>query len=255
MELAKIYISFCALLRKEMVRILRIWPQTIIPPVITTTLYFLIFGKLIGARIGEVNGSSFIEFIVPGLIVSSLISNAYINAAFSIYAMRFIRSIEEILVSPIPYYIFILSFICSSIARGLITAILIAAISLFFVPTIVIHNFLVLFTVGIISAFLFGALGVINGMYARSFDDASLVPTFIITPLTYLGGVFYSVDMLSGPLKTITLFNPIYYIISAFRYGFLGYDSVNVMLSLFILVALSCIAFYGALVVLKHSKQ
>lgn len=255
MELAKIYISFCALLRKEVVRILRIWPQTIIPPVVTATLYFLIFGKLIGSRIGGINGNSFIEFIVPGLIMSNLISNAYINASFSVYAMRFIKSIEEILVSPTPYSIFILSFICSSIARGFITAILITIISLFFVPTIVIHNFFVLFAVGIVSSFLFGALGVINGMCARSFDDASLVPTFIITPLTYLGGVFYSIDMLPGILKTITLFNPIYYIISAFRYGFLGYDSVNIMLSLSILVALSCIAFYAALVVLKHSKQ
>lgn len=255
MDAMQIYISFCALLRKELVRILRIWPQTIIPPVITATLYFLIFGKLIGSRIGDVNGSSFIEFIVPGLIMSNLVSNAYINSAFSVYAMRFTRSIEEILVSPTPYYIFLLSFIFSSIARGLITASLITIISLFFVPSIHIHNYFVLFAVGTISAFLFGCLGVINGLFARSFDDASLIPTFIITPLTYLGGVFYSIDMLSGPLRAITSFNPIYYIISAFRYGFLGHHSVNIFVSVAILVVLSIATFYIALFVLKKCKN
>lgn len=255
MDFIKIYISFCALLRKEVVRILRVWPQTIIPPVITATLYFLIFGKLIGARIGQIEGSSFIEFIVPGLIMSNLVSNAYMNSAFSVYAMRFTRSIEEILVSPTPYYVVLLSFIASSIVRGLITASLITVVSLCFVPTISIHSFSVLFAVGIISAFLFGALGIINGLYARNFDDASLIPTFIITPLTYLGGVFYSIDMLSGPLKAITAFNPIYYIISAFRYGFLGHDSVNIFLSVGILLALSCVTFYTALLVLKNCKN
>lgn len=254
MNIYAIYISFLTLLRKEVVRILRIWPQSIIPPVITTTLYFLIFGKLIGSQVEDIEGNSFIAFIVPGLIMSQMLANAYINSAFSVYAMRFVRSIEEILVSPTPYPIILLSFIFSSIARGLITAIIITIIAMFFTP-IKLHHAGVLILVAMIASFLFGTLGVINGLFSNSFDDVAIIPTFVITPLTYLGGVFYSIDMLPDFLQKLTIANPIYYIISAFRYGFLGYESVSIIACVSVLIVMTVASFMFALKCLNKTQN
>ena len=254
MNIYAIYISFLTLLHKEIARIMRIWSQSIIPPVITTTLYFLIFGKLIGSQVEDIDGNSFISFIVPGLIMSQMLANAYVNSAFAVYSMRFVRSIEEILVSPTPYPIILLSFVFSSIVRGVITAAIISIIALFFTD-IQIHHLGILLTVAIIASFLFGVLGVINGIFSNSFDDVAIIPTFVITPLTYLGGVFYSIDMLPEFLKKLTIVNPIYYIISAFRYGFLGYESVNVAWCIVILLFMASGSFAFALRCLKRTQS
>ena len=253
MNTRAIIISFLTLMRKEMVRIIRIWPQSIIPPVITTTLYFLIFGKLIGSQVSDIQGNSFISFIVPGLIMGQMLSNAYINSAFSVYAMRFTRSIEEIVISPTPHAVILLSFILASILRGVITAVIISVIAMFFTSIHLYHVGILLF-IAIIASFLFGTLGIINGLFSNSFDDVALIPTFVITPLTYLGGVFYSIDMLPEFLQKLTLINPIYYIISAFRYGFLGYESIDIIWCVTALIIMALGAFMFAIRSLKRMQ-
>ncbi|WP_105170439.1 ABC transporter permease [Pseudoalteromonas sp. T1lg24] len=212
---------------KECIRFTRIWVQTLVPPAITMSLYFVIFGNLIGSRIGDMGGFNYMEFIVPGLIMMSVITNSYSNVASSFYSTKFQKSIEELLVSPVPTYIIVLGYMGGGMARGLCVGIIVTILSLFFVD-IQIHNVSVIFATVLLTAAVFALGGLINAVYANSFDDISIIPTFVLTPLTYLGGVFYSITLLPDFWQGVSQFNPIIYMVNAFRYGFLGVSDVDI---------------------------
>lgn len=220
---------------KETNRYLRIWVQTLVPPVITTSLYFIIFGKMIGSRIGEMGGFSYMEFIVPGLIMMSTITSSYSNVSSSFFSQKFQKNIEELLVAPVPTHVIIWGFVFGGLGRSTLVGTLVTIISLFFVPLHVYSWVIVVLTL-VMTAILFSLAGLLNGIFAQSFDDVSIVPTFVLQPLTYLGGVFYSISMLPPIWQTISKVNPIVYMISGFRYGFLGTIDVPIFLSIGILV-------------------
>lgn len=220
-------VAFTTILTKEIRRFTRIWPQTLLPPAITTALYFLIFGKLIGDRIGLINGARYMDYIVPGVILMSVISHSYSNVVSSFYSTKFQRYIEELLVAPIPAWVILSGYVGGGIARGISVGVVVAAISTCFAEVTVLHWPIAL-AVLLLTATLFALLGFINAVFADSFDDISLIPNFILTPLSYLGGVFYSVSMLPEIWQTISLGNPILYLINAFRYGLIGITDVNI---------------------------
>ncbi|MDT2767478.1 ABC transporter permease [Globicatella sulfidifaciens] len=224
-----------SLVMKETNRYLRIWVQTLVPPVITTSLYFIIFGKMIGGRIGEMGGFSYMEFIVPGLIMMSSITSSYANVSSSFFSQKLQKNIEELLVAPVPTHIIIWGFVSGGVGRSLIVALLVTMVSLFFVPLHV-HSWLVVVMTILMTAILFSLAGLINGVFARSFDDVSIVPTFVLQPLTYLGGVFYAISMLPPFWQAVSKINPIVYMISGFRYGFLGIGDVPIAMSITILI-------------------
>lgn len=226
MNLQQKYTAFKTLLIKEVLRFTRIWIQTILPPMITTALYFIIFGQLIGAQIGPMEGFRYIDYIVPGLILMAVITNSYANVVSSFYGSKFQRNIEELLVSPVPNYLILAGFIGGGLARGLSVGIAVTVVSLFF-SHLHIHSIAVTFSVIVLTAILFSLGGFINGVFAKSFDDISIVPTFVLTPLTYLGGIFYSISMLPPFWQKLSLINPIVYMISAFRYGILGISDIG----------------------------
>ena len=241
-------VALGTLVRREIVRIVRIWTQTLIPPAITMTLYFIIFGKLIGSRIGSIEGGfSYMQYIVPGLVMMSIITNSYANISSSFFGAKFSRAVEEMLVSPMPNWVILLGYVTGAVARGLAVGVLVLGIALFFTSLEIRHP-LVTFGSVLLGSVIFSLAGFINAVYATKFDDIALVPTFIITPLTYLGGVFYSVNMLAEPWQGLSRANPILYMVNAFRYGVLGISDVNVPMAFAIMlgfvVALSAFALY-----------
>ncbi len=215
---------------KETNRYLRIWVQTLVPPVITTSLYFVIFGNLIGGRIGDMAGFSYMEFIVPGLIMMSAITSSYANVSSSFFSQKFQKNIEEILVAPVPTHIIIWGFVIGGVGRSVMVGTLVTIISLFFVPLHVYSWVIVVITL-LMTAILFSLAGLLNGIFAQSFDDVSIVPTFVLQPLTYLGGVFYAISMLPPFWQAVSKINPIVYMISGFRYGFLGVMDVSIVVA------------------------
>lgn len=221
-------IALWTIITKEVRRFTRIWPQTLLPPAITTALYFLIFGTLIGKRIGEVNGVSYMDYIVPGVILMSVISHSYANVVSSFYSTKFQKHIEELLVSPMPNWVILAGYVCGGIARGVLVGLVVTLISMFF-SKIVIHNIWIALSIYFLTATLFSLAGFINAVFADSFDDISIIPNFILTPLSYLGGVFYSVAMLPEIWQKISLANPILYMVNAFRYGFIGITDINLL--------------------------
>jgi ABC-2 type transport system permease protein len=223
-------VALRTIVTKEVLRFARIWIQTVLPPVITTALYFVIFGNLIGPRIGPMEGFDYMEFIIPGLIMMAVITNSYANVVSSFYGSKFQRHIEEMLVSPLPNYIILIGFVLGGVARGLTVGIAVTAVSLVFNP-LNIHSLWVMFSMVLLTSVLFSLAGLINGVYARSFDDISIVPTFVLTPLTYLGGIFYSIGMLPQFWQDVSLVNPILYMVNAFRYGFLGISDISLATS------------------------
>ncbi len=223
-------IAFRTITGKEIRRFARIWPQTLLPPAITTSLYFLIFGKLIGDRVGSINGVSYMDYIVPGIILMSVISHSYANVVSSFYSTKFQRHIEELLVAPVPNWVILSGYICGGMARGLLVGAVVTGISLLFTD-IQVHNLVVTIAVYILTATLFALAGFINAVFADSFDDISIIPNFVLTPLSYLGGVFYSISMLPEIWQTIALANPILYMINAFRYGLLGVTDINIQIA------------------------
>lgn len=231
MNFQKQWVAFVTLTIKEIRRIIRIWPQTLLPPAITMSLYFIIFGKMIGSRVGEMGGVPYMQFIVPGLIMMAVITNSYSNVVSSFFGVKFQGSIEEMLVSPISKHTILLGFIAGGLFRGLAIGLIVTVLALFFTDLSLIHPFVTVFTV-VMTAALFSLGGMINAVFARSFDDISIVPSFVLTPLTYLGGVFYSMENLSPFWKNVSLFNPIVYMVNAFRYGILGHSDVDVWGSL-----------------------
>lgn len=210
---------------KECTRFLRIWVQTLVPPAITMSLYFIIFGSLIGSRIGEMGGVSYMEFIVPGLIMMSVITNAYSNVASSFFSAKFQRNLEEMLVAPVSNITIILGYVGGGVARALLVAIIVTFVSGFFVE-LSIQNFGMIAITVVLTATLFALGGLLNAMFAKTFDDISIIPTFILTPLTYLGGVFYSITLLPDFWQSVSQFNPIIYMVNGFRYGFIGVSDI-----------------------------
>ncbi|CDH43953.1 ABC transporter permease [Candidatus Contendibacter odensensis] len=236
-------IALQTILLKETLRFLRIWIQTLIPPAVTVLLYFIIFGKLIGAQLGPVDGLSYSQYIAPGLIMMAVITNAYSNVVSSFFSAKFQRHIEEMLVSPLPNTIIVLGFVGGGVARGLAVGMVVTAVSLFFTDLHWQHPLLTL-AVMILTSLLFALAGLINGIFAKSFDDVSLVPTFVLTPLTYFGGIFYSINMLPPFWQDASRFNPILYMVNAFRYGILGVSDIDIRLA-FTIILLLIAALFG----------
>lgn len=223
-------VAFRTILYKEIRRFSRIWPQTLLPPAITTALYFLIFGKLIGERIGTVNGVSYMDYIVPGVILMSVISHSYSNVVSSFYSTKFQHHIEELLVAPVPNWVILSGYVCGGIARGIMVGGVVAAISMLFTQVTVL-NWPMALAVLVLTSTLFALAGFINAVFADSFDDISIIPNFVLTPLSYLGGVFYSLAMLPPIWQTIAQGNPILYMINAFRFGLIGVTDVDITLA------------------------
>lgn len=236
MNQQQIFIAFLTIIRKEITRFMRIWQQTLIPPVITTTLYFIIFGNLIGPRIGQMQGYDYIDFIVPGLILMAVITNSYGNVASSFYSAKFSKSVEELQVSPTPNWVILSGYVCGGVLRGVIVGILVTLISIYF-SGLSLHNFFIIVSVVILTAILFALAGFLNALFAKSFDDISIVPTFVLTPMTYLGGVFYSITLLPEFWQKVSFANPILYMINTFRLGFLGITDINPWLSYAIILS------------------
>jgi len=220
-------IAFQTILTKEIARFMRIWSQTILPPVITMTLYFIIFGKLIGSQIGHVQGYSYMQYIVPGLTMMAIVTNSYSNTTSSFFLAKFTKSVEDMLVSPMPNYIIMLGFMLGGTLRGLMVGISVILVSLFFTHLHIAHLGMVI-VMALLSSMVFSLGGIINGIFAKNFDDIAFIPTFVITPLTYLGGVFYSIDQLHGFWRTLSIFNPIMEIVDTFKFGILGVSEVNI---------------------------
>jgi len=248
---ARYLIALQSILTKEITRFMRIWVQTLVPPAITMTLYFVIFGNLIGARIGDMHGFSYMEFIVPGLIMMSVITNSYANVASSFFSAKFQRNVEELLVAPVPEHIMILGYVLGGVARGLLVGIIVTVLSLFFVD-IRIHNIAVIASIVLLTATVFSLGGLINAVYAKTFDDISIVPTFVLTPLTYLGGVFYSLSLLPEFWQGVSTLNPIVYMVNAFRYGFLGHSDVSLTLAYSVLIGLIVLLFAVAMQLIRR---
>lgn len=254
MNPAQQWIAFCSILRKEIKRFTRIWVQTLLPPAITMALYFVIFGKLIGSRIGDMSGFSYIQFVAPGLIMMAVLTNSYSNVVSSFFSAKFQRSIEEVLVSPTPNYIILLGYTLGGVARGLAVGILVTLLSFLFTD-LPVHNWLVTIAFILMTAMVFSLAGFINAVYANSFDDISIIPTFVLTPLTYLGGVFYSIALLPDFWQTVSKFNPILYMVNAFRYGILGTTDVQVGAAFMGLTLGIIVLFSFALHLLKTGKR
>lgn len=244
-------ISLGSIARKEVVRIFRIWVQTLVPPVITMTLYFIIFGSFIGSQLRDIGGYDYMAFIAPGLIMMAIITNSYSNTVSSFFSTKFQRNIEELLVSPTPSWVIVLGYVSGGMSRGLSVGILVAAVSLVFVR-LPLHNLAFTLLFAVLTSFVFSLAGMINGIFAKKFDDISIIPTFVITPLTYLGGVFYSISLLPPFWQGVSKANPIIYMISGFRYGFLGITDINVWAGAAMLVLFSLLLFGANLFLLQR---
>lgn len=232
--------AFYTMLRKDVVRMFRIWVQTFLPSVMTSVLYFAVFGTVLGSRIGSMQGVSYMQFVVPGLVMLAIVTSAYANSSFTFFQSKFFaRSIDELLVSPMPPWLIIAGFVAGGVVRGLIVGALVMIVSVLFTGLhLAIHNVLIILAFGFLTAIVFALAGLVNGVYAKTIDGINLVPTFVLTPLVYLGGVFYSVHTLPAWWKAITYANPLFYLINGFRYGFLGMSDVSIATAASILIAL-----------------
>jgi ABC-2 type transport system permease protein len=234
-------IAFGTITRREVVRILRIWMQTLLPSAITMTLYFVIFGRMVGSRIGEiVPGVGYIDYIVPGLIMMAVITNSYGNISSSFFGAKFGRHVEEMLASPMPSWVILTGYVTGAVLRGLMVAVIVLVISLFFTRIHLYHPWITLSTV-LLTAIVFSLAGFVNAVYAKKFDDIALVPTFVLTPLTYLGGVFYSVNQLGTPWREISHANPILYMVNAFRYGLLGITDISMTVAYVVMISFAIV--------------
>ncbi len=243
-------VAFQTIVTKEIQRFMRIWIQTVFPPVVTTGLYFLIFGTLIGERIGPMEGFDYIDFIVPGLILMAVITNSYANTVSSFYQSKFSHFIEELLIAPVPNWIILAGFVAGGVARGLIVGAAVTLVSLLFTDMSV-HSVAISLLVLILTATLFALGGFINAVYANSFDDVSIIPTFVLTPLTYLGGIFYSIELLPGFWQNASLANPVLYMVNAFRYGLLGVSDIPLWVAFSIILAFIAVLVFFSLRLLR----
>ena len=250
MEIEEQLRSLYVLIKKEVYRFFRIWSQTLIPSVLTTILYFLIFGTFIGERIGKMSGFDYMQFMAPGLVMLAVITNAYSNVVSSFFGVKFQRSIEELLVSPMPSYLILIGFIMGGVIRGIIVGFLVLLTSLIFTD-ISVQNVPLTLLVVVLTAILFSIAGFLNALFADNFDDINIVPTFVLTPLIYLGGVFYSVDLLSPVWQTVSKLNPLLYMVNAFRYGMIGVSDIDVLFAVSMIILFIVIFFGFAYYLLK----
>lgn len=234
------FTAFYTMLRKDIIRIFRIWVQTFLPSVVTSTLYFAVFGTILGSRIGEMQGVDYMTFVIPGLVMLAIVTSAYANSSFTFFQSKFFaRSIDEMLVSPMPPWLIIAGFVAGGVVRGLIVGTLVMLVSILFTDLqLAVHNLLIIFSFGFLTAVVFALAGLVNGVYAKTIDGINLVPTFVLTPLVYLGGIFYSVHNLPDWWQAITYANPLFYLINGFRYGFLGISDISITLAVFMLLAM-----------------
>lgn len=234
----QVFIAYWTITRKECTRFFRIWTQTLLPSAVTMVLYYVIFGTFVGSQIDPIGGYSYMQFIVPGLVMMSVITNSFSNVVSSFYGSKFQRNLEELMVSPTPHWVVIAGFVTGGVLRGLSVGVIVLGVSLFFTHLVVQDLFLVLAFI-FLTALTFSLAGLLNGVFAKTFDAVSIVPTFVLTPLTYLGGVFYSISALPPFWQSVSQFNPILYMVNGFRFGFLGLSDVNVVASLVMLLFLS----------------
>jgi ABC-2 type transport system permease protein len=246
-------VALQTIVHREVRRYTRIWPQTLLPPAITMVLYFVIFGNLIGNRIGQMDGIDYIDYIVPGLIMMSVITNSYSNVVSSFFSSKFQRSIEELLVSPVSPHVIVIGFALGGITRGLAVALIVTLLSMFFTDLQVHHLGVTLLVIGLTST-IFSLGGFINAVFARNFDDISIVPTFVLTPLTYLGGVFYSINLLSPFWQTLSLGNPILHMVNAFRYGILGVSDIHIGVAISFMLSAAAAMYLWSVHLLKSGR-
>jgi ABC-2 type transport system permease protein len=234
------WIAFYTMVRKDVVRIFRIWVQTFLPSVITSCLYFAIFGSVLGSRIGQMQGVNYMSFVVPGLVMLAIVTSSYANSSFTFFQSKFFaRSIDEMLVSPMPPWLIIAGFVSGGVIRGVLVGAIVMIVSVLFTGLhLAVHSILIILGFGILTAIVFALAGLVNGVYAKSIDGINLVPTFVLTPLVYLGGVFYSVHSLPQAAQYVTFVNPIFYLINGFRYGFLGIADIPLTISLAVLTGM-----------------
>jgi len=251
MNLALNLVAMRTIVRKEMIRVMRIWVQTIVPPAITMTLYFIIFGNLIGRRIGTMDGFDYMQYIAPGLIMMSVITNSYGNVVSSFFGAKFGRHVEEMLVSPMWNATIVIGHVAGGVLRGLLVGLLVTVVALFFTHLRVAHPFITI-SIVVLSSIVFSLAGFINAVFARKFDDISIVPTFVLTPLTYLGGVFYSISLLPEFWQGVSKANPILYMVNAFRYGILGTSDISIVNAYVILAVFVALLFSTCLMLMRR---
>lgn len=251
MGISQQWVALMTIARKELLRFARIWLQTILPPVVMVTLYFIIFGNLIGSQIEDMGGFSYMQYIVPGLILMSVITNSYANVVSSFFSAKFQRHVEEMLVSPTPNHIIILGFMVGGMVRGWVVGIAVTLVSMIF-SEIHFHNIFIAGAVLILTSILFSLAGFINAVFAETFDDITIIPTFVLTPLTYLGGIFYSLELLPDIWRNVSLLNPILYLVNVFRYGILGVSDVDVYAGFAIAILFIVILFAAAMYLLNR---
>jgi len=254
MNVREQYVAFTTLVRKEIRRYLRIWTQTLLPSAITMSLYFVIFGSLIGSRIGKMGGFTYMQFVVPGLIMMAIVTNSYSNVVSSFFGSKFSRAVEELLVSPASNFVILMGYVVGGVTRGILVALVVTIVSLFF-TRLHIHSYFVVTVVVLMTSTLFALAGFINAVYANSFDDISIVPTFVLTPLTYLGGVFYSMDLLPEFWARVSRLNPLVYVVNAFRYGVLGVSDVSLPVAFSMIGLFTAIAFAFCMHLLNSGKR
>jgi len=245
------WIGYKTIVRKEITRILRIWGQTIVPPAITMTLYFIIFGELIGARIGQMDGFSYMQYIVPGLVIMSVITNSYGNMVSSFFGAKFGKHIEELLISPLPNWVILAGYMTGALTRGLMVGAVVMMVSLLFTRIEVQHPFVML-SILFMTAMVFALAGMVNAIFAQKFDDIAIIPTFVLAPLTYLGGVFYSISLLPDFWQKVSVVNPILYMVNGFRYGMLGVSDVSLVTSYSVILIAGIVLFTVCLVLLNR---
>ena len=245
------WVGYKTIVRKEITRILRIWGQTIVPPAITMSLYFIIFGELIGRRIGEMGGFTYMQYIVPGLVIMSVITNSYGNMVSSFFGAKYGKHIEELLISPLPNWIILAGYVTGALARGFMVGIVVMCVSLFFTRIEVQHP-LIMLSVIVLTAIVFALAGMINAIYGQKFDDIAIIPTFILAPLTYLGGVFYSISLLPEFWQKVSAFNPILYMVNGFRYGMLGVSDVSLIQTYGVILIAGAILFAWCMTLLHR---
>jgi ABC-2 type transport system permease protein len=251
MNIALNIVATQTIVRKEVVRVLRIWIQTVVPPAITMSLYFIIFGNLIGRRIGTMDGFDYMQYIAPGLIMMSVITNSYGNVVSSFFGAKFGRHLEEMLIAPMSNAAIVIGHVAGGVLRGMLVGVLVTIIALFFTRLEVQHPFITI-SIVLLSSTVFSLAGLINAIFAKKFDDISIVPTFILTPLTYLGGVFYSISLLPEFWQTVSLANPILYMVNAFRYGILGTSDISIGVAYGILLVFVVVLFTACVQLLNR---
>ena len=246
-----LWVGYKTIVRKEVTRILRIWGQTIVPPAITMTLYFIIFGELIGRRIGDMGGFSYMQYIVPGLVIMSVITNSYGNMVSSFFGAKFGKHSEELLIAPLPNWVILAGYVTGALTRGLMVGLVVMGVSLFFTRIEVQHPFIML-SVLLLTAIVFALAGMVNAIFAQKFDDIAIIPTFVLAPLTYLGGVFYSISLLPEFWQNVSVFNPILYMVNGFRLGMLGVSDVSLGMTYGVILVAGALLFAWCLVLLHR---